>query len=410
MAPSNIRRILVYTHNSIGLGHAFRTLAVLTGIKHWRPEIDFLVLSGTSVPHVFHRAGIEVIKLPSVKMEIGPEGQRLQPRYLNTFRLENLFDVRQRLISQTFDFFEPDVLMIEHNMTGQMNELIHLQLRKWMRRGGPLDFAMVYLCRGIMSRGPLLRIPYQNPRHRSEWVNIGQLFDFMYVLEERDFIDVNREFLGNDSELEDKIRYLGRITNKTSAELPPREQVLRRLRLADRGIVLLTLGRHGQLPELAGRILEALERTGIKDKYQILLALDPYLDRQTVETLRNHPLAGEVIFLPFEPELGDLISVADLVICRAGYNTINEILLGDTRAVVIPEDHAGGEQELRAQRMPQENVTVASESEIINGRTEELLLEILNRKVTPLGYNFDKYAIGRAILDDLEAWKARETS
>ena len=39
----NIKRVLVYTHNSIGLGHAFRTLAVITGMRKWRPDIDFLI-------------------------------------------------------------------------------------------------------------------------------------------------------------------------------------------------------------------------------------------------------------------------------------------------------------------------------------------------------------------------------
>ncbi|MBM3299753.1 MAG: hypothetical protein FJY85_07345, partial [Deltaproteobacteria bacterium] len=61
-----IKRILVYTHNSIGLGHAFRTLAVVTGIKKWRPDIDFLVMSGCSIPQIFFQEGIEVVKLPSV--------------------------------------------------------------------------------------------------------------------------------------------------------------------------------------------------------------------------------------------------------------------------------------------------------------------------------------------------------
>jgi len=60
----HIKRILVYTHNSIGVGHAFRTSAVITGIRKWRPDIDFLVVSGTSVPQVFFREGVEVIKLP----------------------------------------------------------------------------------------------------------------------------------------------------------------------------------------------------------------------------------------------------------------------------------------------------------------------------------------------------------
>jgi predicted glycosyltransferase len=119
MARENIKRILVYTHNSIGLGHAFRTLAVITGMKKWRPDIDFLVVSSTSVPQIFFKEGIEVIKLPSVKIDIDHKDNPMQSRYLAGFELETIFDFRQRLIMASFDFFQPDALIIEHNMTAK---------------------------------------------------------------------------------------------------------------------------------------------------------------------------------------------------------------------------------------------------------------------------------------------------
>ena len=231
MEANKIKRVLFYTHNSIGLGHAVRTLAVITGLLRADPDLEFLVLSGTSVPQLFSREGIEIIKLPSTKMDFETEGGKLRPRYLHSIPLEQVYDFRQTIITEAFHFFEPQALMIEHNMTGQMNELVPLQLKKYMRRGGRLDFAMCYVCRGIMSRGPLLRIPYQNPRHGSESVNIGQLYDFIYVLEDQDIIDVNREFLGNDPELEPKIRYLGKITSKVRSEIATRAEVVAALDL-----------------------------------------------------------------------------------------------------------------------------------------------------------------------------------
>ena len=101
----NIRRILVYTHNSIGLGHVFRTLAVITGMRKSRPDIDFLVLSSSSVPQIFFQEGIEVVKLPSVKLNIDAQDNRLEPRYLGDCDLESIFEFRQRIILETFDFF-----------------------------------------------------------------------------------------------------------------------------------------------------------------------------------------------------------------------------------------------------------------------------------------------------------------
>ncbi len=407
MNKKNINRILVYTHNSIGLGHAFRTLAVITGIRKWRPDIDFLVVSGTSIPHIFFRQGIEVVKLPSIKLDLDHKQHPLCPRYLATFNLEEMFDFRQRILSASFDSFEPDALVVEHNMTGQMNELIPLHLKKWMRRGGAMDFALIYICRGIMSRGPLLRIPYQNPRHRSESVNIGELYDIMYVLEERDFIDVNKEFLGNDPKLDKKVRYLGRITHKLRHELLPLEEVWRRFNLADKKTILMTLGRYGRVIDIFKHMLAAFKRLGLDGDHQVVITLDPYLDLDKTRAITAHALGNEAIVLPFVPSLVDLINVADLVVCRAGYNTINEILLTDTKALIIPEHHAGGEQELRAATIPQDNVTVVSEADILRRNPDRVLREILDRPVTPLAFDFDKYKIGKAIIDYLEKWKAR---
>src|SRR5208283_721452 len=405
MDRENIKRILVYTHNSIGLGHAFRTLAAITGIKKWRPDIDFLVISGTSIQQIFFKEGIEVIKLPSIKLDIDHQDSPMHSRYLSGFDLETIFDFRQSIIMKTFDFFQPDALIIEHNMTGQMSELIPLLMKKWMRKGGPVDFALAHISRGIMKWIPLLQIPYQNPRHRSESINIGELYDFMYVLEDREVIDINKEFLGNDADLEKKIRYLGKITNKVYGELPSREETFERFGLMDKKIVLISLGRNYRVFDLSTRLLQVFEKTGINAAYQIVMVVDPYLANGDAHALSKHPLSKNVRFLPFVPDLVDLVHHSDLLICRAGYNTVNEILLTGAKAIIIPESHGGGEQELRAQSVYEENISISTEEEILANNAEDLILEVLNRPTSRVSFKFDKYAVGKSILDDLEDWK-----
>lgn len=405
MTAPLIERVLFYTHNSIGLGHAVRTLAIITGMREASPRTEFLVVSGTSVPQLFSLEGIEIIKLPSTKLVIGPRDRSLRPRYLKSVSLEKVFDFRQRIITEAFEFFQPNALMIEHNMTGQMNELVPLQLRKWMRRGGAMDFAMCYICRGIMSRGPLLRIPYQNPRHRSESVNIGQLYDYIYVLEDREVVDVNKEFLGDDPELEDKISYLGKITSRTKTELPARQESLDRFNLDRRPVILLTLGRFGQVGRISRLIMDSLKDSGTLADFQAVIVLDPYLEHHEAREIRRYAARQGIKILPFVPNLLELINVAELVICRAGYNTVNELLLTDTKALIIAEDHAGGEQELRIKSLPKKNVTVMQSSQIEDSDLDGLIRDLLSRPSTPLGLEFDKYEIGRKMIRDLEQWE-----
>jgi predicted glycosyltransferase len=405
MAENRIKRILVYTHNSIGLGHAFRTLAVITGMKKWRPDIDFLVVSGSSVPQIFFEQGIEVIKLPSVKLDIDLENSPMVARYLSCMDLESIFDFRQSIIMASFNFFQPDALIIEHNMTGQMSELIPVLMKKWMRKGGPVDFPLVHICRGIMKWVPLLRIPYQNPRHRSESINIGSLYDFMYVLEDREVIDINKAFLGDDPELEKKIRYLGKVTNRVHGEFLPRGRLLNRLGLADRKIILISLGRNRHVADLSMRLLDMIRDAGVHRTHQIAMVIDPYLEKSQVEVIRTHPVSSDVRFLNFFADMADLINQSELVISRAGYNTVNEILLTGVKAILIPERHGGGEQELRVRSIAAKNVRVLTEEDTLSGKATPQLLNLLNGDIPRDPHHFDKYAVGKIIVQDLERWK-----
>lgn len=402
----HIQRILVYTHNSIGLGHAFRTLAVITGMRRQRPEIDFLVISCSSVPQIFMAEGIEVVKLPGIKIDVDNQNNPLQPRYLRGLEVDKIFAYRMQVIQDTFDFFDPDALIIEHYMAGLMNEAFPLILKKRLRLDKPTEFALVHLSRGIMRRAPNLVIPYQNPCQQPEAVNIALNFDFIYVLDDATNIDFNQEILGNDPALADKIHYLGGVTTKTFEELPDRQEVLRQFNLPDAPIILISLGRHGKVAAMARQLLACLSRLGLSPDHQVVMVIDPYLERSAIDSLRDDRLTGQVHILPFKFNLIDLINQSELVICRSGYNTINEVLLTGTHALVIPEHHPSEEQERRAQSIPLENVTVADEGEVLGGALDEIILELLHRPLTPLKFRFDKYAVGRRIITDLEKWKA----
>ncbi len=405
MSQDSIKRILVYTHNSIGVGHAFRTAAVISGIKKWRPDIDFLVMSGTSVPQVFFKEDVEVIKLPSVRMDIDHHVNSLHSRYLTGFDLEAVFDFRQQLIMASFDFLQPDALIIEHNMTGQMSELIPLLMKKWMRKGGPVDFALVHICRGIMKWVPLLRIPYQNPRHRSESINIGALYDFMYVLEDREVIDINKSFLGDDPDLEPKINYLGKITNKIFDELHSRKETLDRFGLPDKKLIVISLGRNQKVLDLSIRMAGIFNRMLDYEDYQLVMVLDTYLDKSAASSLRAHESCSNVRFINFLPDLVDLFNHSELVISRAGYNTVNEILLTGAKAIIVPESHGGGEQELRAHSVKAQNMLVLNEDNILNQDPDSQISQFLDLASRTDPVKFDKYSIGKTMIDDLEHWK-----
>jgi predicted glycosyltransferase len=403
MTPA-IKRILVYTHNSVGMGHAFRTLAVLTGIKRHRPDIDFLVLSGSSIPHLFTSHGIETIKLPSIKKEVDKPESPLRPRYLTSMDAQAVFEYRERVILETFEFFSPDVVIVEHYLGGLRNEALPLIRRKLATNSSARRWILVHVSRGICPS--LASVPQcSNPLSAelsAEAIDTARQFDLIYVLEDPRKADLNHMLLGNIPDLRSKFHCLGPVTVKTLHELPLRQEIIRCLGLGNKRIILLSLGRHGPILKMADAILTALRGRCIQDDYQIVMVLDPYLEDELARALQERMLDEDIRVLSFTPHLIDLVNISELVICRAGYNIVNEVLLTGVAALIIPERHPGAEQEHRAGNIRKENIIVADEREIANGALASLIESLLTCKRKPSGHSFDKYAIGRRMLDDFE--------
>ncbi|MBU2547078.1 MAG: hypothetical protein KKB20_01585 [Proteobacteria bacterium] len=397
-----INRLLVYTPNSIGLGHLFRTLAVATGIRRCRPDLDILVLTGSSLPQVLLKEGIEVVKLPGIMQEVENESRTYRPRHLSGLGIDHLIRLRKKIIEDVFTFYQPDAVMLEHKLAGLMGEASVLLRQKIAAAGKADEFALIHLSRGNLGRLGIPRVfDFDSERY-----DLVDLYDYHYILDDASEAAAWRILRESTPGLRDKIFFLGKTTIKTRAELPSRPEVLKRLGLPDQSIILASLGRHGDISGIFSRLLGACETAGLMPDRQLAVILDPYLKEETREELERLGRSVDVIFLPFVFNLIELINISELVVCRAGYNTVNEIQLTGVKAVVIPEHHPSGEQELRAAGLSG-NIAVIHEKDVLGGGLTEILPEVLNRKPAPSGYDFNKYEIGRRIIEDLESWAAR---
>jgi predicted glycosyltransferase len=405
----NFKRVMYYTHNSIGLGHAFRALAVITGMRAHRPDVDFLVISGTSVPELFLRNGIEVVKLPSIKFHIDNNTYFLGPRYLRDASVDEVSDLRQRIIEDTFNGFRPDVLIAEHNMLGQRGEIVPLLLKKWRQIPQTESFALVHISRGILRNPSLIEAPFNDRRQKSESIYVGDLYDFIYVMEDQEIIDVNKTYFGNRRSLKKKIQYMGKITVKTRNELTPKEEILRRLDGSNHKIIVASLGRKSSSIGIAELIVQAFEDLRLQNRYRLFFVIDPYLDPALRQQMVQKFSKSYVFFLDFLPNFVDVINVSSLVIGRAGYNSLSEILLTDSKAILIPEDHGHEEQETRLAKTEKANISVLQEEDLNRHDFRQTLDRMLLLKPVKLNYSFDKYRIAGKILFDLEGYFDRRS-
>jgi predicted glycosyltransferase len=398
------KRIMYYTHNSIGLGHAFRALAVITAMRKHRPDIDFLVVSGTSVPELFLKNGIEIVKLPSIKFHIDDNNYFLGPRYLTNCSVEEISDLRQRIIEDTFSAFRPDVLMVEHNMLGQRGEIIPLLLKKWRQIPQRGSFPLVHISRGLLRNPSLIEAPFNDRRQKSESIYVGDLYDFIYVMEDREVIDVNKAYFGNRRSLKKKIQYMGKITVKTREELAPREEIARMLNGSGCEVILASLGRKRSALRIAELLVQAFYDLNLGHRYRLFFVIDPYLERHLREQMIRRFSNGYVYFFDFLPNLVDLINFSSLMIGRAGYNTLSEVLLTDSKAILIPEDHGHEEQETRLDRVQKTNIAVLHEERLSLEVFRETFDRMLRLEPESLNCRFDKYKIARRILQDLDGY------
>lgn len=393
------RRILVYTHNSIGLGHAVRTMAVIEGLRAALPDADFLVLSGSSAPQIFLSEGIEVVKLPGIKYDVDEPGAPYRPRHLRTMDRDSVMAWRSRLIGECLEGYRPDAVVMEHSLAGLMGEALPILLAKHARG----RFLLVHVSRGIYRDTPTLLAPSADYDGLPPGTSLPRLYDRLYVLEDRACVDVNREFLGGDPAVEENIRYLGRI-----AACNPEEdgtEALSTLKLGGRPYVLVSLGRHGAVAALHGRVLRTLRRMDPGTAREILVAPDPYLRADALAEIRGIAAESGARMLPFLPKLARLVASASLVVSRAGYNTVNDILLSGLRALVIPERHPSREQERRAAGLRQENLLVRNEASLLaedgEAALEADLASLLEKAPMARELDFDRFRIGRAMAEDL---------
>ncbi len=111
------QRVLLYSHDTFGLGHTQRTISIAEAILEHEPSAKVLYVTGSPViqnlkpPH-----GMDYVKLPSAT-KIGPENYA--PRSL-TLTFSDLLRMRAKLIVTIAEEFQPDIFLVDHAPIGML--------------------------------------------------------------------------------------------------------------------------------------------------------------------------------------------------------------------------------------------------------------------------------------------------
>lgn len=327
-------RVLIYSHDTFGLGHIRRCRAIANSLIAGYPHISVIIVSGSSVISSFQFGdGVDYVRIPGVEKH--GDG-RYGPHHLN-LDLNDTIRLRTDLIKQTVLSFDPDVVIVDKEPVGLRGELAP-SLDILRRRGARIVLGL----RDVLDEPGKL---HEEWRHSGALDALGQIYDdiFVYGLE-----DIYRPLAGLPSPhlFESKVRYTGYLKRAVPSPMPPN----RYPRITKQPFILVTPGGGGDGAGVIDWVISAYEADPTI-ALPALIVFGPFMSRE-----RRKEFAERIGRIPkleglgFEPRLELLMNRAHCVVAMGGYNTFCEILSFDKPALIVPRVKPRLEQAIRAER------------------------------------------------------------
>lgn len=326
---ARLGKVLLYSHDSYGLGHLRRNLAVARHLLGERHPPQVVLASGSPVlDRVDRPERLVCAQLPPVT-KIGPEEYR--PLEANV-SMSLVKQARSAVLRDVVLRWRPDVLLVDHAPHGLKGELLPVFETIESRM---LATKVVLGLRDILD---------EPARVRATWVDQGvyetlaAVYDQVVVYGERDLFDVVDAY-GIPEPLASRVEFCGYVTSEQAT--PDRA--------ADpAGYVLGTVGGGGDGVDVLVATLEAARRAGSP----AVLCTGPLMsraDRLTLDrAVARFGSALGVSVLEHVQDLPSLARGARCVVTRGGYNTLCELLAVSVPVVVVPRVWPRREQLLRA--------------------------------------------------------------
>ena len=336
----DVKRILVYSHDTFGLGNIKRMLDISKYLVSAYSDVSVLIISGSPVMHAFRiPAKIDYIKLPCLSRTLGGD---YEVKFLGV-SYDELIRLRTTLITSAMLDFSPDLILVDKKPFGVSNELSPA-LRLLHSRGARPK--VVLLLRDILDKPETTTAVWERNHYHQA---VRWFYDRILVVGSREVFDLATEYKFPVSS-ESKVQFCGYLRRERGSQT--RQQIRSELGVHDEPLVLVTTGGGQDGYELMACYIQGLAHLPKGSKVRTLLICGPEMaesNRRRIRTLAaGYP---GVTIQEFSNDMMGCMDAADLVVSMAGYNTVCEILSVRKRAVVVPRAKPVQEQWIRAERM-----------------------------------------------------------
>jgi predicted glycosyltransferase len=332
VAAGERARVLIYSHDTFGLGHLRRSRAIANALVASRPHSSIVIISGSPVIGSFEfDAGVDYVRVPGVTKL--PNGDY---RSLNlNLSIEEAVRLREALIRQTAVTFNPDVLIVDKEPTGFRGEIVPA-LERLSRRGCRIVLGV----RDIMD-DPELLIPEWQRKGSAEI--LARYYDEIWVYG-LSAIYQPLQGLGVPPRLDERTTYTGYIRR----DLPQSPPLARHPKITRQPFILVTAGGGGDGEDVIDWVVSAYEQDP-SIEIPALVVFGPFINRDhrraLMERIARHPKLDAI---SFDTKLELLMRKAAAVVGMGGYNTFCEILSFDKPSLIVPRTTPRREQLIRA--------------------------------------------------------------
>lgn len=329
-------RVLIYSHDTFGLGHLRRSRAIAHALVASRPGVQALIVSGSPVVdrYAFARE-VRTVRLPPVTKL--PDGTYASSE---TGSLARTVAERSAALSRTAEAFRPHLVIVDKEPAGFHGEMLPV-LEREAGRGTKLVLGL----RDVLDEADRLA---------PEWERKGAVEVMDRFYDEIWVYGLGRIHeplagLALAPDVADRVRERLVYTGYLRRDLPEPRADRREPAMAAGPFLLATPGGGGDGAGLIEWVIAAYEADpGIP--LPCLVAFGPFLDAALREGFdrRIAALEGRVAAITFDSEIEFLMRKAAGVVAMGGYNTFCEILSFDRPSVLVPRTEPRREQAIRA--------------------------------------------------------------
>ncbi len=339
MQLSESYNILMYSHDTYGLGHIRRTMAIANHLKD--SSTNILILTGSPIAGRFSfPEQVDFVRIPGMIKKTNDEYRSLSIR----IEAQQALKIRTDIIKATAKTFRPDLFIIDKEPLGLKREV--LPTLKWLKNHAPQTKTVLGL-RDILDDSKVI---CKDWRKKGVYRHLNKLYDEIWVYGDKEIYNPIEQYKIPD-EVNNKVIFTGYIPRKR-IDAATREKIRKQFRIfEDETFILVTTGGGGDGSEVLDNYVSLHDHFPASLPFKSVMITGPFMPKRKREELRKRARRYGIKTLPFHPRLEEIMKAADLVISMGGYNTFCEILTHRTPALIIPRQSPRLEQLIRAQCM-----------------------------------------------------------